>query len=245
MRVESYTLAERPDFTDEQDRLMSAEWPDFVIEGDGGDGWNELFDRFREFQFVLTVDQEIAAIGNTIPIALERELSELPAEGWDWALSKGHTDKAEGKSPDTLVGLSATVVSAYRGQGLAAKLLDQMKRIARAEGLARLLVPVRPTRKSEYPLIPMGAYAQWTRPDGELFDPWLRVHAKAGGEILEVARRAMTIGGTVQQWSRWTGLDFPGSGEYVIPDGLVPLKVDLEAGHAEYVEPNVWVLHRL
>lgn len=245
MKVEAYTLAERPNFIDEQARLMSAEWPDYVIEGDGGEGWNELCDRFREFQFVLVADGEIAAIGNTIPIALDQELSELPAEGWDWALAKGHRDKAEGNPPNTLVGLSATVISGYRGRGLAVRLLDEMKRVARAEGLSRLLVPVRPTKKQEFPLISTSAYAHWKRSDGELFDPWLRVHAQAGGRILRVASRSMTIGGTVQQWSRWTGLEFPGSGEYVIPDALVPLKVDVEVGHALYVEPNVWVHHEL
>ena len=29
---------------------------------------------------------------------------------------------------------------------------------------------------------------------------------------------------------------------YVIPGGLVPLRIT--AGHGEYAEPNVWVRHR-
>ena len=245
MERQSYTLAERPDLIDEQHRLMRAEWPPFVIEGEGGSGWNELFERFREFQFVILDDQEIAGVGNTIPLSLDGVIDELPPEGWDWALQKGHSDKVEGRSPDALCGLSATVMTGHRGRGLSCEILEQMKRLARAEGLRHLVVPVRPTRKRDFPLIPMADYAQWRRSDGEVFDPWLRVHLRVGGRIVRVASRSMIIGGSLQEWSRWTGLDFPGSGEYVIPDALAPLTVDVEQGHAVYVEPNLWVVHEL
>jgi GNAT superfamily N-acetyltransferase len=245
MKIESYTLAERPDLIDEQDRLMTREWPAFVIEGDGGQGWNELFSEFREFQFVLLEEGEIVAIGNTIPLALDRAVSDLPAEGWDWALRKGHEDREAGVAADTICALSATVVAGHRGKGLAARLLDEMKRIGRAEGLRQLIAPVRPTRKAEFPLIPMSRYATWTRQEGESFDPWLRIHLRAGGRIVRIASRSMSIGGSVTQWSRWTGMEFPGSGEYIIPGGLVPLSVDLQEGRGEYLEPNVWVVHEL
>lgn len=245
MKIESVTLAERPDLIDEQDRLMAQEWPDFVIEGDGGHGWVELFRDFREYQFVLLEEGEIVAIGNTIPLNLDRDVADLPAEGWDWALRKGHADRKDGVAPDTICALSATVVSEHRGKGLAPELLNQMKRIGRAEGLGRLIAPVRPTRKSAYPLIPMSAYAKWIRHDGEPFDPWLRVHLRAGGRIVRIASRSMSIGGSVAQWGRWTGLEFPGNGEYIIPGGLVPLAVDLDEGRGEYLEPNVWVVHDL
>lgn len=245
MNSDSQTLAERPDLIDEQNRLMEQEWPAFVIEGDGGLGWNELFRDFREYQFVLLTEGEIVAIGNTIPLAFDRDISDLPAEGWDWALSKGYEDRAAGLDPDTVCALSATVVGSQRGKGLAAELLDQMKQIGRAEGLKRLIAPVRPTRKAEFPLIPMSAYATWKRQDGEPFDPWIRVHLRAGGRIVRVASRSMSIGGSVTQWSRWTNMEFPGSGDYIIPGGLAPLAVDLDAGRGEYVEPNVWVVHEL
>jgi len=245
MNVDSYTLAERPDLIDEQERLMSREWPAFVIEGDGGGGWSELFRDFREYQFVLVSEGGIVAMGNTIPLLLDRDISDLPSNGWDWALRKGREDQQAGLVPDTLCGLSATVVGSHRGRGLAAAILEQMKRIGRAEGLQRLIAPVRPTRKAEFPLISMSAYAGWKRQDGEPFDPWLRVHLRAGGRILRVASRSMSIGGSVAEWSRWTQMEFPGTGEYVIPDGLVPLSVNLEEGRGEYLEPNVWVVHEL
>ena len=55
----------------------------------------------------------------------------------------------------------------------------------------------------------------------------------------------MTITGTVSEWEAWTGMPFPDSGEYVVPGALVPVSIDRELDRGRYVEPNVWVLHRL
>ncbi|HPI33463.1 MAG TPA: transferase, partial [candidate division Zixibacteria bacterium] len=57
--------------------------------------------------------------------------------------------------------------------------------------------------------------------------------------------RSMYIPGSIAQWEAWTGLTFPGSGEYVVPGGLAPVRVDRERDRAEYLEPNVWMRHRL
>jgi hypothetical protein len=55
----------------------------------------------------------------------------------------------------------------------------------------------------------------------------------------------MTIPGTLEQWRSWTGLPFAESGDVEVPSALVPVHVDVEADHAVYVEPNVWVHHEL
>ena len=44
------------------------------------------------------------------------------------------------------------------------------------------------------------------------------------------------------EWAEWTGMAFPGDGEYVFPGCLATLVV--EDGIGTHVEPNVWVLHR-
>ncbi|GAA1039408.1 hypothetical protein GCM10009557_57980 [Virgisporangium ochraceum] len=36
---------------------------------------------------------------------------------------------------------------------------------------------------------------------------------------------------------------FPDTGDYVIPDGLTTLRVDVAADTGVYVEPNVWLRH--
>ena len=89
-----------------------------------------------------------------------------------------------------------------------------MRGLARAHGYPALVAPVRPTWKERYPLIPMERYAGWTRDDGLPFDPWLRVHAKLGAELLEVCPASMRIEGSVEEWEDWTGLVFPDDGDY-------------------------------
>ena len=42
-----------------------------------------------------------------------------------------------------------------------------------------------------------------------------------------------------------TGLGFTESGPAIVPGALSPVHVSLEQDHAVYVEPNLWVHHRL
>jgi hypothetical protein len=87
---------------------------------------------------------------------------------------------------------------------------------------------VRPNWKERYPLIPIERYASWVREDGLPFDPWMRVHARLGAEILRPEPESLRIVGAVAEWEEWTGMAFPESGEYVVPHGLAPLRVDRE-----------------
>jgi len=119
--------------------------------------------------------------------------------------------------------------------------LERMTALAREHGLDALIAPVRPTLKHLYPLIPMERYIEWRRADGALFDPWLRIHAELGADILAVAPESMTIPGSVEEWEQWTGLRFRDDGDYVVTGGLVPVRV--RDGHGLYVEPNVWMRH--
>ena len=76
-------------------------------------------------------------------------------------------------------------------------------------------------------------------------DPWLRTHVRIGGRIVKVAPCSMTIVGTVAEWSRWTGMSFDRSGQHAVEGALTPVTISLEHDHGTYVEPNVWVQHRL
>ena len=53
----------------------------------------------------------------------------------------------------------------------------------------------------------------------------------------------MTVTGSREEWEEWTGLQFPEDGDYVVPGALVPVR--FENGSGSYVEPNVWVRHRV
>lgn len=71
------------------------------------------------------------------------------------------------------------------------------------------------------------------------------VHARVGTEPVGVCARSITIPGTVAEWEEWAQMRFPESGADVVPGALSPVTIDVEADHGLYVEPNVWLRHRL
>jgi hypothetical protein len=130
-----------------------------------------------------------------------------------------------------------------RGQGMSRVAVRAMQDLARAHELSVLLAPVRPADKSAYPLAPMERYARWQNEDGLPMDRWIRVHARMGAEILDVAPRTLVITGTVADWESWTEMRFPDSGSYVVPGALQPVVIDRQADEGRYEDPNVWMRH--
>ena len=118
-----------------------------------------------------------------------------------------------------------------------------MRANAAARGYRAVIACVRPTDKVRYPLIPIEAYAGWTREDGLPFDPWIRLHVRLGGRVARPSPASMRIEGTVADWREWTGLDLPGSGDYLPEGAAAPVAIDLDADRGVYLDPNVWVVH--
>ena len=54
----------------------------------------------------------------------------------------------------------------------------------------------------------------------------------------------MVIEGTVAEWEKWTGMRFPETSGYVVPEALDVVDIDLEADAGRYVEAAVWMRHR-
>jgi len=106
-----------------------------------------------------------------------------------------------------------------------------------------MIAPVRPVLKSRYPLTSMADFARWTRADGEHLDPWIRTHQRLGARIIAAAPESQTMTGTVAEWEQWTGMVFPESGQYVIPQGLSLLRIDRSTDEGSYTEPNIWMQH--
>ena len=150
----------------------------------------------------------------------------------------------QGEKPNALSALAIEILPDWQGRGLSETMIDAMRAIARKRRLRALIAPVRPTWKERYPLTPIERFAAWTRADGLPLDPWMRVHARLGGEIVKPEPESLRITAPVAEWEEWTGMPFPESGEYVFPHGLAPLTVDREADLGSYWEPNVWMAHR-
>lgn len=198
---------------------------------------------FPELQLYFLNDaQQPVAVGGTIPVVWDGTIENLPI-GWGDSLLRGAANYQAGQSPNTLVALDITINPEYQGYGISYRMLKAMRAKAEEYGFQAIIVAVRPTLKASYPLTPMERYMHWQRSDGAPFDPWIRTHWRMGAEILKVADNSMVIKGSVAEWEEWTGLQFPESGDYIVPRALVPVQIDHDLDIGQYIEPNVWMHH--
>ena len=229
-----------------QKDLGSKTWPEFmqhdcIVK----EYWADLYTDFLKFQFALFDKQEIVGIGNTVHLHWQRPFSELPDTGLDWALEKASKDFQLGLKSNLLIGVQILINPKFQSHGISYEMLSIMKDIAKSNGIDNIALPVRPTLKSDYPLTPIDKYVKWQNKDNLPFDPWIRVHIKAGGKIVGICNKSMFISGTVTEWEKWTGLVFPETGDYVVNKALTPITVDKNNDIGTYIEPNVWIIHEL
>ncbi len=243
MPLQFPTRAERPGKLPHAESL-TAPWPEFLYHDTV---MERLFGRviaeYAEFQFYVWDDEreEVVGVGNAIPAAWDGYRASLPDRGIDAVVEAGF---AEGSpAPTVLCALQLLIAPEYRGQGLSSRMIERLSEIGRDHGYDTLIAPVRPTLKHRYPLTPIERYIGWRRPDGSLFDPWLRTHERLGAEIAKTAPESARIVGAVADWERWTEMAFPETGSYVVPGALVPVEVDRERDEGLYLEPNVWMVH--
>lgn len=237
--MRTFTYAERPDLAARTGEIEDT-IPGFLGHGAvPGEHWGKLRTELPGLQLVLWDEDQDRVVGHarTLPA---REAEGLPG-GIDDMLERWF-GAAPRPDPDVLSAMVAVVDRRRQGEGLSRLLLEAMRDLAAREGFSSLIAPVRPTWKDRYPLIPLERYARWTRADGLPFDPWLRVHARLGAELLQVCPASMVVEGTAAEWEEWTGMAFPEDGSYVVPGALVP--VEVRGGRGSYVEPNVWMRHR-
>ena len=62
-------------------------------------------------------------------------------------------------------------------------MLRGMRELAGRHALRQLVAPVRPSWKERYPLAPIERYITWRREDGQLLDPWMRLHERLGARV--------------------------------------------------------------
>ena len=167
------------------------------------------------------------------------------SSGWDGALESGAEGYKAGIRPNTLSALAIVIDPKFQGKGISANVIRAVKNTAQDNGFNCFLVPLRPSLKSSYPLIPIEKYIEWKNEEGFPFDPWLRTHYRIGGRVLKIASESMIIKGTIGEWEQWTKMKFPQSGSYIVPGALTPVQMDCENNLGTYIEPNVWVRHDL
>ena len=240
------TFNQRPDLFDQQEQICGRAFPEFLYYSDTAAAfWEKMISFHDAFQFMLLEQDQVAAVINCLPMDLDMPVGTLPDHAFDWAFEKSIKDYEDGNKPNAAVGVQIVVSEAYQGKGVSGTAIEALKKACLQKGLAKIIIPVRPTLKSRYPLQSMEDYIRWKRDDGLPFDPWLRVHVKCKASIVKVCGNAVEIKGTVAQWEKWTKMVFPLSGEYVVDGALRPVSIDRERNMGRYVEPNVWVSYDL
>ncbi|BBH51843.1 non-ribosomal peptide synthetase [Fluviispira sanaruensis] len=237
-----YTLAQRPELLRKLNIIHAQSWPKY-FEGSAilVDLWPKIYSEFSEYQ-ILIVDEkdEIAAIGNSIPIYWDGTCKNLP-NGWDGALESAF--KETQTEPNTLLILAGIVAEPYQSRGLSSEILKLFKIIAQANELEKILVAVRPTGKAQFPEIKFTDWCSLRREDGQLKDNWLRMHERIGGKILKIDLNSQFIKARIDEWESWTQFHIMNSGPIHFPETLQEAVVDFSDNSVTYYDPAVWVEH--
>src|SRR5438270_519711 len=252
-RLTVATFAERPDLLPRVFGDIQSAVPEFMRRDPTGalyygEGHLEHYREFGLVAFDPAMPDQPLARAFSVPFVFGHGTpgrDQLPDGGWDEVIRWGHADRIAGRRPNAVSALEIMVAPRLQQRGLSRLMLGAMRDNARRLGFADVYAPLRPTEKSREPLTPFADYVGHRRPDGLPCDAWLRAHVPAGAEIVKIAPRSMTIAGTLAEWRQWTGLAFDRSGEAIVPGALSPIHVSLEQDHAVYVEPNIWLHHRV
>lgn len=244
------TAKDTPNFSELAGDILKQGFAKFLVSPNpsGEQNINALLCKlYPEFQYGLVESstQRMVAVGFSVPLTWEGNFQNLPNEGWDWAYEKAISDHAEGSNPTLLCALSINVSPEYRGKSISGNMIKFMGEIAKFHKLGWLIVPARPTLKHLYPLIPIEHYVNWQNDAGLPFDPWLRTHIKQGAKIIKICDQAMTIIDSITRWETRADMRFPETGDYIVPQALVPIRIDYASNQGTYIEPNVWLYYEL
>ncbi len=242
------TPNETSDFVEGTINVFEQAYPKFLVHGVWADPDSlALLEIYPEFQFGLVeaTTQRMIAQGNCVPLVWESPFDRLPDKGCDWALAKWLEDRKQNRPPNALCVVSISILPEYQGKNLSQYMIGYMKELAQSHSLSSLIMAARPSLKSLYPLTPIERYMTWRDKNGLLFDPWLRVNLKQGAKIAGICFKSTTISDTIAGWENRVGMRFPETGDYIIPKGLVPVKIDYPNNMGIYIEPNVWLYYDL
>ena len=247
-QFELITPANQPDYRKIVAPLTRASWPEFMLHDPISDKhWSALFERFPEYQFGLldTETNQAVAMGNSVPLHWEKDLADLPEEGFDWAFEQAVQNHEAGAAPNIQCAIQVAIHPAYQGRGLSTRMVQTMRSIGQSMGLGSLIAPVRPSQKGDYPLERHRSLHQLE----ERQRPAVRCMAQGARASWRANYQGLPSIHGHQRYFRGMavvdGAKVSGKRRLFIPEALNPMNMNLERDAGVYVEPNVWMVHEL
>jgi hypothetical protein len=217
-----------------------------------------LGQRYFVWGIRLAATGELVACLSCACLFTEQKFSSLDEHGWNWAQQASIDDE----NVNTLCLLSATVSPYQRSAGLAKSLVNSAKELAIKLGYEKIIVPARPSSKSQYPemtladyLVLSGHMKHSASNAGNSIgdksvksiasDPWITLHMELGAELVNICEKSVEITGSIKWWEHLLNKSLQDKQTAIIPDGLVPLDIDHKKSSATYREPNIWLAYYL
>lgn len=141
------SLEDSPDL--KTGKIMKSVWPEFMTpDRKAMKYWGEMRRQFPDYQLCLCdKNNKVMGLGNSVPISWTGVLDDLPID-WTDTLVRGVENK--GKA-NTLAAVNVAIHPKYQRSGLSQRLLTEFKKLAHRKGVSRMIVPVRPSFKADYP----------------------------------------------------------------------------------------------
>lgn len=195
------------------------------------------------YNYVIINDDngEIIAVLNTLPLYLQSTEDLLPETGYDFCIQNSF--KCYLSKKNMLSAISVATNEAYQGKGLSSVFVKLIRFAAKEHGFKKAIIPIRPPLKAKYCDESMEEFLLRKNSEGEVIDPWLRVHLRQGAILRNVCYRSMSVKAHINTWQKFSSEPFSSSGQYKVHGGLTLLSVDKHSGVGTYVEPNIWVEH--
>jgi hypothetical protein len=241
MKIQVSVLADNADLRKRMAMLEDESFPKYLNEEPI---WlkvqEDIFANFSAYHLFL-IDAETndtVGVSINVPLCWNGLPEDLPT--YNGLLTRCLDEHQAGRKPTALCAILGAVSPSYRSKGVFKRVFAETTELLKKHDIRHFLSPVRPSNKQLYPNFDIADFLSWRSPDGQLIDPWLNSFEQQGAKFLGIARDAITVNAPVEQWTKWTGMQFPVSGDFVIPGGHRMLKVDRASGVARYAEDHVW-----
>ena len=154
MNYKVVNFKERPDLYDLQNDICGKAFPVFLYYSDiASKYWEKMIAYYKEYQLLLLEEDHIIAVINCMPMNLDIADEELPEEAFNWGFEKGIKDFESGKEINAVMGIQIVIPEEYQGKGISSIAVEELKNMCVIMGIKRLIIPLRPTLKSKYPLM--------------------------------------------------------------------------------------------